>query len=196
MTPREEAGLAHLLALSPPGGAFPRDRDSNWARALAPLAAEHTRIETRAEALLPQVDPGQADDLLPDYERVLGDDPCIGPASALPLNIRQTLARQRWTSRGGATPEFFIAVAASIGVTITITESEPASCGAFECGAELVPEEGRFEWIVNLPATGLIEFEVGATEAGSPLGDLVLSPVECLIRARAPAHTAVYFNYV
>ncbi len=195
MTPREEAGLAHLLALSPPGDAFPRARESNWARALAPLAAEHTRVELRAEALLPQVDPGRADDLLPDYERVLGDDPCLGPSAALPLSIRQALARQRWTNRGGATPAFFIGVAAAMGVVITITESEPASCGAFECGAELIPEAGRFEWIVNLPATSLIEFEAGATEAGSPLGDLAPSPVECLIRARAPAHTTVYFNY-
>lgn len=195
MNPREEAGLAHLLALSPPGGAFPRARESNWARALAPLAAEHTRVETRAEALLPQVDPGRADELLADYERVLADDPCIGPSAALPLNIRQALARQRWTNRGGATPAFFIGVAAAMGVTITITESDPHPCGALECGEELIPEEGRFEWIVNLPITGLLEFEAGATEAGSPLGDLVPSPVECLIRARAPAHTTVYFNY-
>jgi uncharacterized protein YmfQ (DUF2313 family) len=195
VNPREEAGLAHLLALSPPGGAFPRARDSNWARALAPLAAEHTRVETRAEALLPQVDPGRADDLLPDYERVLGDDPCLGPSAALPLSVRQALARQRWTNRGGATPAFFIALAAAMGVSITITESDPHPCGVLECGDEMVPEDGRFEWIVNLPATSLLEFEAGATEAGSPLGDLVVSPVECLIRARAPAHTTVYFNY-
>jgi uncharacterized protein YmfQ (DUF2313 family) len=194
VNPREEAGLAHLLALSPPGAAFPRARESNWARALAPLAAEHTRVETEVEALLPEVDPGRADTLLPDYERVLGDDPCLGPSAALPLNIRQAVARQRWTSRGGATPAFFIALAAAIGVTITITESEPSGL-AFECGAELISEPGRYEWIVNLPLTSVIEFEAGATEAGSPLGDLVLSPVECLIRARAPAHTTVYFNY-
>lgn len=195
MNLREEAGLAHLLALSPPGTVFQRERESNWARALAPLAAEHTRVELKAEALVPQVDPGRADDLLPDYERVLGDDPCLGPSATLPLAVRQALARQRWTNRGGATPAFFVGVAAAMGVSITITESDPHPCGALECGDELIPEEGRFEWIVNLPATALVEFEAGATEAGSPLGDLTLSPVECLIRARAPAHTTVYFNY-
>lgn len=195
MNPREDAGLVHLLALSPPGSAFPRDRESNWARALAPLAAEHNRVETEAEALLPQVNPGRATTLLPDYERVLGDDPCIGPASALPLDIRQRLALQRWTNRGGATPAFFIALAAAIGVTITITESVPFETGVAETGMESILESGRFEWIVNLPATTLIEFETGVAESGMPMGDFVASPVECLIRRAAPAHTTVYFNY-
>lgn len=189
-----ESQHAQLLALLPPGAAFPRARESNWGRTLAPLAGEHARVEIEAEALLSEVDPGRADTLLLDYERVLGDDPCLGPSAALPLNIRQAVARQRWTSRGGATPAFFVELAAAVGVTITITESEPSGL-AFECGAELIPEPGRYEWIVNLPATSIVEFEAGATEAGSPLGDLVLSPVECLIRARAPAHTTVYFSY-
>lgn len=194
MTPREEAALQHLLALSPPGDAYPRG--GNWARALAPLAVEHTRIEAEAEALPAEVDPRRATRLLADYERVLGDDPCLGPSAALPFALRQALAHQRWTSRGGAKPDYFVALAAAVGVAITITESEPSSCGALECGEDLVLENGRFEWIVNLPITSLIEFEAGATEAGSPLGDFVPSPVECLIRARAPAHTTVYFNYV
>jgi uncharacterized protein YmfQ (DUF2313 family) len=196
MSGAREAQLAHLLALSPPGGAYPRARDSNWARALAPLAGEQARIEAEAEAMLIEVDPRRAQPLLADYERVLGDDPCLGPSAELPLGIRQQLAHQRWTNRGGATPAFFVALAAAVDVTITITESEAFEAGVATAGMELVPEAGRFEWVVSLPApTVLIEFETGAADAGTPLGDFAPNPVECLIRAAAPAHTAVYFNY-
>lgn len=186
---------AKLLALSPPGRAVPREEESRWGRTLAPLADELDRVAESAAALLPEADPGRAQALLPDYERVLGDDPCLGPSAALPFAVRQALAHQRWTVRGGATPAFFVALAAAVGVAITIAESQPFECGVAQCGDELIPEIGRFEWIVSLPATTLIEFEAGVAEAGSPLGDLIASPLECLIRRHAPAHTAVYFNY-
>jgi len=188
-------GHAHLLALSPPGRAFPREEGAAWPALLEPLAEQFAALQDGAEALLREVDPRAADALLPDYERVLGDDPCLGPSSTLPFGIRQALAHQRWTSRGGATPAFFVAVAAAIGVAITITESAPFECGVSQAGDELVREDGRFEWFVNLPATTLVEFEAGASEAGSPLGDFIPSPVECLLRRHAPAHTTVYFNY-
>jgi uncharacterized protein YmfQ (DUF2313 family) len=139
---------------------------------------------------------GWLDQIAPLIAPVLGDDPCLGPSAALPLSIRQAVARQRWTNRGGATPAYFIALAASIGVTITIAESAPFETGVAETGAESILEPGRFEWIVNLPATTLIEFETGVAETGSPMGDFIVSPVECLIRRAAPAHTTVYFNYI
>ena len=41
----------------------------------------------------------------------------------------------------------------------------------------------------------LIEFETGVAETGTPMGDYVASPVECLFRRLAPAHTAVTFAY-
>ncbi len=186
-----------LLALAAPGTAFPRDPASNWGLALAPLAAEHGRVEASMDALLVETDPGRALNLLPDYERVLGDDPCLGPSAALPVAIRQSLARQRWTVRGGATPAFFVALAASLGVAITVRETIPPQVGAFECGSvELMGEDAAFEWVVNLPAPNqLVEFEVGVTELPGPLGDFVPSVVECVIRRHAPAHTAVFFSY-
>jgi len=191
----ELAMLDQLLALAPPGTAYPRDRASNWGRALAPLGAEHARLKGEADALVPEVDQRLSTRLLPDYERVLGDDPCLGPAAALPLDIRQRLAHQRWTSNGGASPAYFIALAAAAGVAITITESVPFETGVAETGTELIGEDGRFEWIVGLPATQLIEFETGVAETGTAMGDFLPSVVECLIRRRAPAHTTVYFAY-
>jgi uncharacterized protein YmfQ (DUF2313 family) len=210
----------HLLALSPPGGAFPREAESVWGRALRPLAEEHTRIEAEAEVLLREVDPGSAPRLLADYERVLGDDPCLGPAATLPLDMRYRVARQRWTQAGGARPQFFIDLAAALGVAVSIVESQPFEAGVSEAADELITAPGRFEWQVRIAAAALTteagvllvqeasrasllqegvplsEFEAGASEAGAPLGDFgALVAMECLIRRSAPAHTAVHFAY-
>lgn len=193
-----DAVLAELLSLPAQGWALPREADSNWGRLLTPLAAELARVEDRAEALQSEVDPRIAGELLPDFERVLGDDPCLGSVVALPIDIRRRLAHQRWTAQGGATLAFFIGLAASIGVTITIEESKPSYAGVFECGTELCPESEVFSWRVTLPANALADFYSGEGQAGDPLGgfdSVDPSPVECLIRRHAPAHTIVVFDY-
>lgn len=191
------AHLAQIRALLPPGAALPREEGNRLEALLRPAADEMGRIDGRIEALLAEVNPGAALELLEDYERVLGEDPCLGPAAALPVAVRQALAVQRWTAGGGATPAYFIGLAATLGIEISIEESQPSIAGVLECGGELVPEEGIFEWVVTLPAPELLlEFECGATEAGSPLGDFTPSTtIECLIRRQAPAHTTVYFRY-
>lgn len=209
----------HLLALSPPGGAFPREPASNWGRALRPLAEEHARLEQSAEALLVEVDPRAALPLLPDYERVLGEDPCLGPATDLPVELRRRVAHQRWTQRGGATPAFFVGLGAALGIEVEVIESQPWEVGLASVDDELIAESGRFEWFLfvrsrplssqaGLPllledgrplrqesATVLTNFEVGASDVDTPLEDFRRSPIECLARRHAPAHTALYFAY-
>lgn len=192
------AHLAQLQALLPPGAALPREMGSRLDALLRPAADELARLDGRIEALLAEVNPGTSLELLADYERVLGVDPCLGPASGLPLAVRQGLALQRWTAGAGVTRAYFIGLAATLGIAITIEESAPSVAGVLEAGAELVPAPGVYEWIVTLPAPALLlEFEAGAAEAGSPLGDFTPSTtLECLIRRQAPAHTTVYFRYL
>lgn len=210
-----------LLALTPPGGAFPRAADSVWGRALRPLADELARVEREAEALLDEVDPGTSVRLLPDYERVLGDDPCVGPAAALPIEMRQRLARLRWTASGGATPAFFVALAAGLGIDVQVVESQPWEVSIATVDDELIDEPGRFEWFLRIRPpqlrgegagggvlaedgtplrieSGVIltSFEVGVADVDTPIEGLVgSSPVECLARRHAPAHTTVYIAY-
>lgn len=189
--------LAQLIALLPPGAALPREPGNRLERLFWPMAEEFARLDARADDLIVESDPRAADQMLADYERVLGEDPCIGPAARLPLEVRRALAHQRWTARGGATPAYFYGIAAALGVAITITESAPFECGVSVCDDELIPEDGRLEWLVTITApTVLTEFEVGVADVSTPLGDFARSPLECLIRRAAPAHTSVYFSYV
>jgi len=189
--------LAELLALLPLGWAWPRDADSALARVLRGAAEEIARIEAAAAALLAQVDPRAADELLPDYERVLGPDPCGRDMLLTGLDERRRAAHQRWTEGGLQTPAYFEAIAAQLGVPdARVEETVPFVCGVAEAGMELTPPSEIFVWQVHLPATRVIEFEAGGAEAGAPLGELVPSLVECVIRRLAPAHTSPVFSYL
>jgi uncharacterized protein YmfQ (DUF2313 family) len=209
----------HLLALSPPGAAFPRQADSAWARALQPLAAEHARVEAEAEALLRETDPRDAPRMLEDYERLLGEDPCLGPSADLPPEIRRRVAHQRWTQQGGANPAFFVALAAAIGIEAQVIESLPFEVEVATVDDELIDEAGRYEWFIFIPppallteagvtvlteagqplraesATVLTAFEVSVSDVDTAIEDYRPSPLECVARRHAPAHTTLYFAY-
>ncbi|WP_439596450.1 YmfQ family protein [Falsiroseomonas sp.] len=194
MTPRR---LVHawqdLLALLPPGW-LARDTDSVMGRVLRAPAVELVRLETSALSLLTQSDPRVATDLLGDFERVLGPDPC-DPAGPTTVPERQRVAHQRWTQAGSPTIAFFIALAASRGVAITIEERRPFKAGASKAGHPLAPRTCRFFWLIRLPSTRVIRFRAGASKAGHSLGSIEAVGVECPIRRFAPAHTTPVFAY-
>lgn len=189
---------AELLDLLPTGWAWVRAEDTAMARLLLAPAQEIHRFETAAEALLPQVDPRLALDLLGDYERVLGPDPCgrdlVDIAGG--LDDRRRYAHARWTELGFQTPAYYEAICAALGVPATVTEADVAVCGTLECGMELTPPEERFIWLVTAPEVRVIEAETGSLEAGGYLGELVPPLIECVIRRLAPAHTTVVFSYL
>lgn len=186
--------LAGMLALLPSGWAVPHAPDSNLARLLRPLAARLAAVEASADALRAEVDPRVADALLPDYERVLGPDPC-DPAGPTTLSERRRVAHQRWTQRGDPSRAFFVALAASRGVEISIEERRPFKAGASKAGHRVAPRTARFFWVVRLPATRVIRFRAGASKAGQSLGAIVPTGAECPIRRFAPAHTTPVFFY-
>lgn len=198
MTPRTpDAVLGQLMALLPPGWVWPTDPASTMGRVLSPLAAALSRIEVDTDRLQREaVGPREAVDLLADYERVLAGAIDGIDTASLSAADRQAVAHQRWIARGGQSPAYFIALAAALGTTATITEQQASQCNLAEAGDELVPNSEHFVWIVNLPATRLIEPECDAVECGDALGDIVLSICERVIRAHKPAHTEVVFNYV
>jgi uncharacterized protein YmfQ (DUF2313 family) len=195
MSRTPETVLAELLALSPPGDALPLDGSGVWPQMLWPLANEISRFEGLAEEMLAEVNPGEAQYLLADYERVLGPDPYGRDATALTLADQQALTLSRWTSRYGVRPADFVALAASFGEAITITDDFPlttAGCFADVC---LVDGPTRFVWIVNMPAAVIEYAYASQASAGDLLGSFSPSLVQPVIAGRAPAHTTPVFNY-
>jgi len=188
--------LAELLSLLPPGSALPRVADSNTGRFLKPIGAEMALIEADWERLLEQISPANATDLLPDYERVLGPDPCKRDTALLSVAGRQVLADLRWTANGDPTPAEFVALAAALGIAVTVETFTPPSCGDAECGAdECAPAAEAYGWIIHAAATAIHEAECGATECGEELGRIDVPDIECTLRQWVPLHTYVAFYY-
>jgi len=186
--------LAYLLTLSPDGDALPLDGSGTWPQMLAPLAAEISRFESYAEEMLAEVNPGEAQYLLVDYERVLGPDPYGRNATALTLADQQALTLSRWVTRYGVRPADFIALAASFGITITIQEYQLTTAGCF-AGVCLVDGPTSFVWLVNMPAAAIEDAYAGQSSAGDLVGSFAPSLVQPVITGRAPAQTTPVFNY-
>lgn len=184
--------LAQLQALLPPGAAWRRDVGSALTEFLAALAEELARIDQRIEALLDEADPRSTTELLTDWERVAGlPDACTGPLPTLAQRRAALVARL--TSIGGQSRAYFIALAASLGYTITITEYRPYTVDS-PVDDPLCSEEWAFVWQVNAPLDTVRYRSVdsGVDEPFSTWGNQLL---ECVIRRFAPAHTLVLFAY-
>lgn len=186
--------LSEMLALGPPGDALPQNADSIWAQMLMPFAAEISRFESFAEEMLVEVNPGEAQFLLADYERVLGPDPYGRDATALTLADQQALTLSRWVTRYGVRPADFIALAASFGIVITITEYQVTAIGA-RIGAMLVNNPTQYTWVVNMPPVVVENAYANQASIGDSLGSFAPSLVQPVIAGRAPAHTNPVFNF-
>jgi uncharacterized protein YmfQ (DUF2313 family) len=195
MSRSEDQVLDELLSHLPPGWIWRRDRDSLIAALLTPLASGIADVEALAEEMLHEVDPRLASVCLPDYERVLGPDPCGRDTSTMSLADRRQLAHQRWTARGGASRAYFIGLAAKRGVAITISENRCSYAGEMVAGEELVDFPEQFIWTVHLAFTEESLFVVGESQVGDRLYDLIISDIDCDIRRLKPAHTEVAFQY-
>lgn len=182
----------HLQALLPQGAAWSRDPAAALTRLLHAIADGMAAFDGRADALLDEADPRSAAELLPDWERVCGlPGPCAGPAPT--LAERRAAVVSKLTSRGGQSIAFFVALAASLGYTVTITEFRPATCNS-ACTAAINPHPWHYAWRVDAPAetVRVLTCNSGCDEAIRHWGNEVL---ECSVRAAAPAHTHVLFGY-
>ncbi|MDR2187042.1 MAG: DUF2313 domain-containing protein [Azonexus sp.] len=183
---------AQLLALLPPGLAWPRDEDAPLTRQLHALADEFARVDARASALIDEADPRSTTELLTDHERVAGlPDACTGPLATLAL--RRAALHGRITGIGGQSVAYFTELAAALGYTISITEYRPYRVNSF-VNDPLCDPDWHFVWQVNAPLETL-RWRTVASPVSEPLAAFGNELLECVIRRFAPAHTLVIFAY-
>ncbi|CAP56551.1 putative phage tail protein [Gluconacetobacter diazotrophicus] len=197
-----------LHQLSPPGRAFPKIAGSNLAGLYRAMALTRAQTEADLDALKLEISPQTSTLLLSDYEAVLGPDPCGRDQLVTTVAERQALDFQRWTYAGGQSIDFYTQMAASVGVTITIDEPEPAICGAAVCGVDVCSQEtDRFIWVVNIqPGNTGLEPEAaicgigvsGVTVCGDILPPAIANEAAmliCPIQTMSPADTTVVFGF-
>lgn len=187
--------LSQLQALLPTGAAWPRQQDAELTRLLRALAEELARVDKRGEELLREADPRSTVELLEDWERALGlPDPCAPLAET--LQERRAAVAAKLVASGGQHRQYYIDIAAALGVEVGITEFFPFRVGHSAIGEPLASDDAwRHTWQVDAPETLVTRFSVGQSAVGSPLRSWGNAQLECAIGTRKPAHTEVLFAY-
>ena len=187
--------VSFLRSLLPRGRAWSATPGGTLENLLTAMAEELVRIDVRASRdLLNELDPRTTNELLSDWERVCGlPDPCLGTTGT--LSDRRSNIVSKLTSRGGQSRAYFIAVAAAIGFTITISEFHPFQVGRSVVGDALTNGDWVFAWQVNTESDTIDLFRVGYSAVGDPLSTSRADALECVINRLKPAHTVVLFNY-
>ena len=184
---------AALLRLMPRGRVWRNDPGSNLSALAGALAPSWTRNTAAAAQVLVDASPATTSNLLTEWENSLGlPDPCTAPNPT--IQQRQAAVRAKWGARGGLTKAYFIAMAADLGFTITITEFSPFAVDQ-PCDGSLWDVGWSYVWQVNAPAITTFYFSVDESSVDDALETYDAGELICRIRANAPAETLVIFNF-
>ena len=184
--------LSQLQALLPQGPAWPRDSSATLTMLLQAMADELARIDGRAAQMIEETDPRTAAELLADWERVAGlPDTCVTAAQTTAQ--RRAALHARLTTLGGQSRAYFVALAASLGYTITVTEFHQHTV-ADDVEHPIYGQPWQVAWQVNAPQDTVGTLSVTDTVA-DPLAWWGNDLLECVIRRLKPAHTHTLFAY-
>lgn len=187
--------LASLQALLPQGAAWPRDPDAVLTQLLDAVAERLAAVQGRIVTLLEAESlPRATAELLPDWERAFGlPDACAAPDDSTAARRAALVARV--IEQGGQSRAYFIAYAAALGFTVTITEFRPARIGEAAIGDPIQDAPWAHTWRVNAPETTVIESRIGLSTIGDPLREWGNDRLECALGHVKPEHTNLLFGY-
>lgn len=184
-----------LIDLLPPGLAWTRDPDSILGRILGAMGDGLARAQGRAYTLVTvEADPRHTIQLLADWEQSCGlPDPCAGPAQTIPE--RQAAIVARLTDLGGQAPADHVALAASLGYAITITQFSPTCADQARAGDEVTGDAYAGWFRVNAPLTTLRLAQSDLARAGDPLGTFGNQQLECALTRAVARGIKIIFAY-
>lgn len=170
-----------LQQLLPQGLAWPREPQAVLTQLLEALAVELARVDGYLVDLVDELLPDSTTQLLTEWETITGlpgacSDEVRETPQARRLDILSKLA-----ASGGASRAYFIQIAATYGISVSITEYRPFRAGISHAGDPLTNGYWPFTWRVLVP--------------GLSAADGSRAVLECLFNAIKPAHTIVIFDY-
>ncbi|KQZ80638.1 YmfQ family protein [Pseudomonas sp. Root562] len=185
-----------LQGLLPAGPAWDPELVPEIALVLDGVAVEFSRLDARAVDLLNEMDPAGVNELVPDWESIMGlPDSCLGPNPA--FEDRRLAVRRRLVEVGGQSRAYFLDIAVSQGYpNATITEHRAPRMGRSRFGsAHFGTWRAQFMWTLNTGGRHRQGRRFGVSYWGERFGSNPGNALECLIRRPAPAHTVVHINY-
>jgi uncharacterized protein YmfQ (DUF2313 family) len=184
--------LTLLQSLLPPGAAWTREPEADMTKTLQALADDFAMLDDRALAFLEECDPRTTYELLSEWEAATSLPDIIYSNSQTVIEKRLAL-ESKLTSVGGQSIPAYIALAARLGYTITITEFRPFTVNSNVTEAiQDVP--WRFLWQVN-SATVPTNDASCLSPCTDPLRSWGEELLETAIRKYKPSHTEVIFTY-
>ncbi|AQY66597.1 DUF2313 domain-containing protein [Pseudomonas veronii] len=187
---------SQLRALLPSGPAWDPDLVPELEKILMGMSLELARIDARAFDLINEMDPSSVNELVSDWEQVMGlPDPCLGAAPA--FEDRRLAVRQRLVAVGGQSTAYFVELAIRQGYPeATITEHRAPRFGRSRFGqAHFGTWAAQFMWTLNSGPRRRLGRRFGASFWGERFGTNPSGALECVIRRGAPAHTIEQINY-
>lgn len=179
------------------------------------IVGEFCRFEERTEAFLNvELDPGKADELLTDWESMVGiPDECTPENQT--LQERREAVLERLARVGALSADFYESIGEFLGFDITVQDCNQFLVGRgrvgdalcnnsiadkFEVGNNAVGDQLQvFSWQsyfeVILPIAEASLFRVGNGVVGEPLRTFGNQLIQCTIRKLKPAHTGVVFSF-
>lgn len=140
------------LALLPPGRAISKSPDSNVGKLLEALSVDFARLDELGEALLLNVIPSTADEMIDEWEDALGlPGSCIENPSTV-LSDRQAYAAAKLRGGQDHSVTNYELVATSLGYTddIEYVRYEPFTAGASAAGSNCYGDEWANHVTINV----------------------------------------------
>ena len=176
----------------------PVSYDRNGVNLNIELAAESNALNAvnrSAQAVLGAITPFGANEMLEDWERVLGLSTDIQEL----YQARLDAVLQKLAAMGGLSIPYFLSLAQSMGYDITITESasELFRAGVNRAGDPVSSEASMWLWRVNVHSISkkLYYFRAGLSRAGDRLRTYTDPVIESVFNDLKPAFTLCVFSY-
>jgi uncharacterized protein YmfQ (DUF2313 family) len=183
-----------LEKLLPRGAAWRGAATRYVYRLLQAAADELVRLYGREEDLRAEAHPISIDELLDEWELELGlPPPCV--TEELTLEERIAAVSAKLAQTGGQSRQYYIDVAARLGIDITIEECTPFYVGTHGCGDAVGEIDWKFTWIVHAPLQGTTYFDVATGVVGDPLVASNSAVLDCMFQSIKPAHTVLVVHY-
>jgi uncharacterized protein YmfQ (DUF2313 family) len=185
------------------------------------MVEEFLRIDGRGIDLLREMDPGTSDELLEDWEALLGlPDECTPLAPT--LEERRLQARLKLASIGGISKEFYERTALALGFVVYVRDFASFQVGLSSIGdrlhnpfnpnhhlfrvghnveqnnhigCNLVQHGWKFTFEINMEATVNEPFRVSINSIGDPLVIFGNELLECIFLKLKPAHNSIFFTF-
>lgn len=205
--------IKFLYNLLPRGLAWNREPDSNVYKLISALAVEFCRMDLRLDDLLREIDPFQTNELLPDFEQMLGlPCECLSDLE-LSFDDRRRFVIAALAAIGGASIDYFENILLTLGYEVEIIDYTVARVGERRCGdriegsdvyarcgsartGDYLYNSGWQFWFQVHSDEAIVDYaRTGISRCGDRLATFGNEKIECIIRKLKPAHTAAWFTY-